>query len=67
MKQYRKKKLTIGPSDDLIDLKLGGTISGVKVDGRSMPFKHLATNHIANANCSLFSLPICLISHNPLK
>lgn len=50
-----------------IDLKLGGTISGVKAAGGSIPFKHRATNHIAKANCSLFNLPFCFISQSDLK
>jgi hypothetical protein len=61
------KKLTTNPSADLTDRKLGGTMSGVKVGGGSTPFRHRATNHIAKANCSLFSFPLCLISHRALQ
>lgn len=62
----KNKIFTTSPSG-LFVRKLGGTISGVKVGGTSMPFMYLAINHIANANCSLFNLPLCFISHKALQ
>lgn len=59
--------LTTTPSIGFTDLKLGGTISGVKAAGGSIPLRHLATNHIAKANCSLFNLPFCFTSQSDLK
>lgn len=50
-----------------MDRKLGGIMSGVRAWGGSEPFRHLATNHMAKANCSLFNLPVCLMSHNALR
>ena len=45
----------------------GGTISGANVVGMSFPDTFCWRSHMAKANCSLFSLPVCPISHRALK
>ena len=55
-----------GPVALVLDLKDGGTISGVSCAGRLAPFFFSDTRCIANANCSTFSLPVFFISHNDL-
>ena len=49
-----------------LGLKVGGIISGNRVEGNSVPDLLWLTKYIANANCSEFNFPLCLRSHKVL-
>lgn len=46
----------------------GGIMSGVNVEGGSIPLVAFCSiRYIAKENCSRFSLPVCLVSASPLQ
>lgn len=62
-----KKGLT-GPAAEAAVLSDGGIMSGVRVDGGSMPLVAFCwIRYMARENCSRVSLPVCLVSASPLR
>lgn len=59
--------LTGTPTAEAV-LSDGGIMSGVNVEGGSMPFEVFCwIKYMAKENCSRFSLPVCLVSASPLQ
>lgn len=56
-----------GPTAEAAVLSDGGIMSGVNVEGGSMPLVVFCwIRYMAKKNCSRVSLPVCLVSARPL-